>query len=86
MIKWGWVKRKGSNLEMPLSVLDEATECVVQVMRWQDTRALKPANEQLSNCSRPRLNYPRPKSITQVRTFSDNGVCSFTANLSNSGI
>ena len=32
------------------------------------------------------LNYPRPKSITHLRTFSDNGVCSFTAILSNSSI
>ena len=58
-------------------------KCTVQVMRWRDTRAHRPAICTRNRCthyvqSAPEpgqsLNYPRPKSITHLRTFSDNGV------------
>ena len=61
-------------------------KCTVQVMRWRDTRAHRPAictryrctlctiNEQLPMITMSSLKYPRPKSITHLHTFSDNGV------------
>ena len=59
-------------------------KCAVQVMRWRDTRAHRPAICTRNRCTHctiqwatapgRSLNYPRPKSITHLRTFSDNGV------------
>ena len=54
-------------------------KCAVQVMRWRDTRAHRPAICTRNRCTHyvqsvSNLNYPRPKSITHLRTFSDNGV------------
>ena len=56
----------------------------VQVMRWRDTRAHRPAictrndahtmYNQWATAPGRSLNYPRPKSITHLCTFSDNGV------------
>ena len=60
-------------------------KCAVQVMRWRDTRAHRPAICTRNRCTHTmynqwatapglNLNYPRLKSITHLRTFSDNGV------------
>ena len=60
-------------------------KCAVQVKRWRDTRAHRPAICTRNRCTHyitiqwatalgRSLNYPRPKSITHLRTFSDNGV------------
>ena len=59
-------------------------KCAVQVMRWRDTRAHRPAICTRNRCTLctiqwatapgRSLNYPRPKSITHLCTFSDNGV------------
>ena len=56
-------------------------KCAIQVMRWQDTRAHRPAICTRNRCthyvqsvSSRSLNYPRPKSITHLRKFSNNGV------------
>ena len=60
-------------------------KCAVQVIRWWDTRAHRPAICTRNRCTHYvpskwttapgwSLNYPRPKSITHLRTFSDNGV------------
>ena len=57
-------------------------KCAVQVMRWWDTRAHRPAictridahtmyNQWAPGLS---LNYPRSKSITHLHTFSNSGV------------
>ena len=59
-------------------------KCAVQVMRWRDTRAHRPVICKRNRCTLGTiqwatapvrsLNYPRPKSITHLHTFSDNGV------------
>ena len=57
-------------------------KCAVQVMRRRDTRAHRPAICTRNRCTHyvqsvsnhRSLSYPRPKSITHLRTFSDNGV------------
>ena len=60
-------------------------KCAVQVMRWRDTRATQASHlyekidahtmyNQWATAPGRSLNYPRPKSITHLRTFSDNGV------------
>ena len=55
-------------------------KCAVQVIRWRDTRAHRTAICTRNRCTHyvpapgRSLNYPRPKSITHLRTFSDNGV------------
>ena len=71
-------------------------KCAVQIMRWQDTRAHRPhlyeksmhtlCTIQWATAPGRSLNNPRPKSITHLRTFSDNGVYVALQLFSNSGI